>query len=371
MSVLKKSLKSRHVNLIALGGMIGSSYFLATGYIFNQVGPGVFLAYILGGIITFLTMSCLAELSTADPLEGSFVSYAIKFISPSWGCGVGWSYWISWLVYIPSECLAAGILMHTFWSEISIGHWTILFGALITVINFVHVKVFGEMEFWLAMIKIFLIVSFSFLAILIFFGLLPDHSPNRIGTQYFLDQGGLFPNGFFIVLINMVVLIANFQGSEIIGLAAAESHEPVKCIPKILNSVCYRIIGTYLIPTLLLALIFPWNTANLSQSVFVEALSKYGLTVYAKVFSFLIITAAISCANSGLYAAIRSLHSLATHRMAPKFLTSISSAGVPFLATALTCFGIWIMLLCSYFFPSATFYTTLLDRKSTRLNSSH
>ncbi len=360
MTSLKRTLKSRHISLIALGGMIGSSYFLGTGYILGEIGPCAFLAYILGGVITFLTMSCLAELSTADPLEGSFVSYSVKYISPSWGCGVGWSYWISWLVYIPSECLAAGILMNNFWPEISIGHWTIFFGGLITVINFLHVKVFGELEFWLATIKLFLIVGFSILALLIFLGLLPDHSTSFLGTKYLLKQGGLFPKGFFIVLINMVVLIANFQGSEIIGLAASESHEPLKYIPKILNSVCYRIIGTYLVPVLLLALIFPWNTARLSQSVFSDALAGYGLTSCAKIFSLLIVAGAVSCANSGLYASIRSLYGLATHRMAPEFLTSVNSGGTPLWATALTCLGIWAMLFSTYLFPSSSLYANLL-----------
>lgn len=360
MTVFKRTLQPRHVSLIALGGMIGSAYFLGTGYVLSQVGPSAFLAYILGGIITFLSMSALAELSTTDPLEGSFISYSVKYISPSWGCGVGWSYWISWLVYIPSECLAAGILMHVFWSEISIDHWTIFFGGLITLINFLHVRVFGEMEFYLSLIKILMIISFSVLACLIFLGWLPGSNTPFLGTQYLLGEGGLFPKGFFVVFVNMVVLIANFQGSEIIGLTAAESHEPLKHIPKLLNSVCYRIIGSYLIPVFLLALIFPWNTANLTHSVFADALSNYGLTTYAKIFTLLIVVAAISSANGGLYAAIRSLHSLATHRMAPKCLTTISSAGTPLMATALTCLGIWIMLILAYFFRSSTFYANLL-----------
>lgn len=340
--------------------MIGSSYFLGTGYILNQVGPSAFLGYILGGLITFLTMCCLAELSTSDPLEGSFVSYSVKYVSSSWGCGVGWSYWFSWLVFIPSECLAAGILMHAFWPEISTSHFTILFGALITLINFLHVKVFGEMEFWLAMIKIFLIVSFSVLALLIFLGALPDYNPDFLGGRYFFNEGGLFPNGFAVILISMVVLIANFQGSEIVGLAASESHEPLKYIPKILKTLSYRIVGTYLIPTLLLALIFPWNSAGLSESVFVDALDKYGIKTYGKVFSLLITAGAISCANSGLYAAVRCLHSLATHRMAPKFLIPINNMGIPVFATIVTCAGIWIVLISSYLLPSSQLYANLL-----------
>jgi amino acid transporter, AAT family len=145
----KKGLKNRHIHLIALGGIIGSSYFLGTGYIINQVGPSAFLAYALGGLITFLTMACFSELIVAVPKHGSFISYSKMYISSSWACGVGWSYWISWIVYVPSECIAAGILMGHFAPTIPVYLWSILFGFVITFINLLHVKAFGEMEFWL------------------------------------------------------------------------------------------------------------------------------------------------------------------------------------------------------------------------------
>ena len=361
MTTLNTALKSRHISLIALGGMIGSAYFLGTGYILNQMGPCAFLAYILGGLITFLTMCCLAELSVTDPLEGSFISYAVKYISPSWGCAVGWSYWASWLVYIPSECIAAGILMHAFWPDVPVHYWAVLFGGAITLVNFLHVKVFGEMEFWLSSIKLFLLIGFSLFAILIFFGLLPSYSPTPIGGEYLFKQGGLFPNGFSIIFINMVILLANFQGSEVIGLAASESHEPLKYIPKVMRTVSYRIIGIYLVPIFLLALIFPWDASGLSHSVFADALAKYNLVIPAKIFSFLIIAGAISCANSGLYASIRSLYSLSTHRMAPAFLSKLSASKVPIWTSVITCGGMWFMLLFSFFFSSSSLYASLLS----------
>ncbi len=357
---LHRGLKKRHISLIAMGGIIGSSYFLGTGYVLNQIGPAACLAYILGGLIMFLTMTCLAELSTGDPLQGSFISYAAKYISPSWACGVGWSYWVSWVVYIPSECLAGGIIMHHYMPEIPIYLWAILFGILITLINFSHVTVFGELEFWLSLIKLFLLISFSVLAIAIFFGFIPTHSPEIIDGKYLIDDGGFFPNGYLILLMNMVILLSNFQGSEIIGLAAAESHDRLKSIPSALKTISYRIIGLYLIPTFLLALIIPWQSASLSGSVFALALHKYGLASYAHFFNFMIIAGALSCANSGLYAAIRSLNGLAIHNMGPKFLKHVTSHGVPIYCALLTITCIWALLFATYFFPSSTIYANLL-----------
>jgi AAT family amino acid transporter len=357
---LHKGLKRRHVNLIALGGIIGSSYFLGTGYVLNQVGPAACLAYVLGGIITFLTMACLAELSTADPMQGSFVSYSAKYISPSWACGVGWSYWVSWVVYIPSECIAAGIIMNNYMPEIPVYLWAILFGIIITLINLSHVKVFGELEFWLALIKLFLLISFSVLAIAIILGILPEGTPKGVGGEYLIHDGGFFPNGYAILFMNMVILLSNFQGSEIIGLTAAEAHDPLTSVPSALKTTSYRIIGLYLIPTFLLAMIYPWKLANLSGSVFALALEKYNLTSYAHFFSFMIIAGALSCANSGLYAAIRSLHGLATHKMGPRILRYVTTNGVPIYCVLLTIAVIWALLIGSYFFSSPSIYTSLL-----------
>lgn len=358
-SELHRGLKSRHIHLIALGGIIGSAYFLGTGYLVREVGPCAFLAYILGGLITFLTMTCLAELTIAMPTSGSFVSYAAKFVSPTWACGVGWSYWMTWVVYIPSECLAAGIIMNHFVPHVSEFIWAILFGLLITGINISHVKMFGEIEFWLAMIKISSLILFSVLAFLIYFGLIGSNK-EVVGGTYIFDQGGLFPKGGWTLLVNMVMLLVNFQGSEIIGLSASEAHNVSKTIPKIINHITYRIIGLYLIPTLLLVLIFPWQEAGLSGSIFAAALQKYGLSPIAHLISFVVLCAAISCANSGLYGTVRSMYALSKNGMAPRGLCVLNKQKVPARVTFMTLTGIWIMLAISYFFASKNIYANLL-----------
>ncbi len=355
-----RALKSRHVNLIALGGIIGSSYFLGTGYVLNQIGPGAFLAYALGGLITYMTMVCLAELSILNPAPGSFITFAERFVSKSWASGVGWSYWINWVVYVPSECVAGGILMNRAVPEFSIYFWACAFALLITLINLIHVKAFGELEFWLSIIKLTLIIGFTMFAIGIFFGWIGNTSSSPIGDRYFLKEGGLFPNGITILFVNMVILLSNFQGSEIIGLSAAESENPKKNIPLALKSITYRIVGLYLIPTFLIALIFPWQSSSLTGSVFAIALNQYGFVKIGKIFGFLIIAGALSSANSGLYATIRSIHALSVKGIAPKFLKKINHQGIPINSTFFTLFGMWSVLIFSFFFREHNLYANLL-----------
>lgn len=358
--VLQRGLKSRHISLIALGGIIGSSYFLGTGYILNQIGPGAFIAYILGGLISYLTIACLAELAINVPTAGSFVSYAAHYVSPSWACGVGWSYWVSWVVYIPSECIAAGIIMHHYVSFIHEYVWAGMFGLLITLFNIIKVKFFGESEFWLAIIKIILLVGFSILATLIFFEVIGPKNGHTLGSANLFKEDGLFPNGYVILLVNMVVLLANYQGSEIIGLSASEAHNPRKEIPSALRKISMRILCLYIIPTFLVALIMPWQEANLHTSVFAAALERYGLVKIAHIFNFFIIAGALSSANSGLYATIRSLFALSKRGMAPKSFMHLSRHGIPVKATLTTLGVIWLVLFGSYFFSSSQVYANLL-----------
>jgi len=356
---LQRGLKKRHISMIALGGIIGSSYFLGTGIIFEAVGPMAFLAYIGGGIITYLTMACLAELTVSAPVSGSFITYSKKYISRTWACGIGWSYWVCWVVYIPAECLAGGILMNNFDPAVHPYIWALLFALLITIINLVQVHAFGESEFWLALIKIVLLVGFSILGLLIFFGWI-GNTKEFLGTKILTGEGGLFPKGLLPFLIFQVVLLANFQGSEIIGLSAAESHHPEVSIPASLKKISLRIVGLYIIPVFILSLIYPWNRASASTSIFSDALALYGLKQVATIFTFFIISGAISCANSGLYATARSLYILSTKRMAPKWLKMLSRHGVPARATLVTLGAIWFMLLISFFFQATSFYTYLL-----------
>jgi AAT family amino acid transporter len=356
----RRALKERHVQLIALGGIIGSGYFLGTGAVVHEVGPSVFLAYILGGLIIYLTMLCMGELAVAIPISGSFINYTADFISPAFACGVGWSYWISWVAYIPAECVAGGIIMQHF-TGIDSYVWAVCFGLLITYINIAKVGTFGEIEFWLALIKIIALFSFVILALFIFFGFIHGpHSTGFIGSKYIFDQGGLFPNGRMALLTAMVLLLVNYQGSEIIGLAAGESINPAQMIPNAIRNVTYRILFIYIIPVFCLVLIFPWQKAGLNNSVFAEALNFYGLKWAGAAASFVTLTASLSCSNSGVYGIVRSLHALARNGMAPKSLAKLNRNAVPQNAGVTTLISIWLLLIFSHFFGQTKLYIALL-----------
>jgi AAT family amino acid transporter len=355
-----RGLKDRHVQLISLGGIIGSSYFLGTGAVINQVGPSVFIAYMLGGLIIYLTMLCMGELSVAIPVSGSFISYTADFISPTIACGIGWSYWISWIVYIPAECLAGGIIMQYF-TGVDSYIWALCIGLLITYINIAKVETFGEIEFWLALIKILALAGFVIISLLIFFGFIQGpNSGGVIGGKYIFDQGGLFPNGGLVLLTTMVLLLVNYQGSEIIGLAAGESINPARMLPKAINNVTFRILFIYIIPVFCVTLIFPWQKAGVDNSVFADALNYYGLGWAGTVTSFVALTATISSSNSGAYGIVRSLNALARHGMAPYKLSILNKNSVPQNASVFTLSAIWVLLAGSYFFGDTSLYIALL-----------
>ena len=357
-SKMNRGLKNRHLQLISLGGVIGSGYFLGTGYVLEKAGPAAILAYLLGGVIVLCVMLCLAELAVEKPVSGSFVTYAREHISPTWACGVGWAYWTTWVAYVPSEMIAAGIIMNNFIPEVSQLWWAVFFGLLVTILNLFHVDKFGESEFWLSLIKIIALAAFSIVAGLICLGLIGDQG--YIGTKVLLGSGGFAPNGYWSIVLTMVIILVNFQGTEIIGLAAGECEKPEKSIPIAVRNVTWRIIALYIIPISLLISILPWDKAGLDESVFAAAVTQYGLSGFGAFFAFVILTAAISCSNSGLYGAARAMHSLARLDMAPRFLGEINKNGMPSKAIMLSICACWAVILLYSIDPDSAVYTYLL-----------
>ena len=334
---MNRGLKNRHLQLISLGGIIGSGYFLGTGYVLEKAGPAAILSYLLGGAIVLCVMLCLAELAVAEPIAGSFVTYARKYIGPTWACGVGWTYWMTWVSYVPSEMIAAGIIMNNFLPQISQLWWAVLFGLLVTIVNLFHVDKFGESEFWLAIIKIIALIAFSIVGFLIIMGLIGQQG--YIGSSIFLGSGGFAPNGYWSIILTMTIILVNFQGTEIIGLAAGECKNPEKSIPMAVRNVTWRII---------------------EDSVFAVAMANYGLYRFAALFAFVVLTAALSCSNSGLYGTSRAMYSLATLGMAPKKLAELNKNGMPKNAVLVSIVSCWFIILLYSFDASAAVYTYLL-----------
>jgi AAT family amino acid transporter len=354
---LRRDLKPRHLQLIALGGIIGSGYFLGTAEILNSVGPAAVLSYALGGLIVVAVMLCLGELAVAHPISSSFITYARQMISPAWACGVGWSYWLTWVAYVPAEMIAAGIIMESFFPAVDKVWWSLLFGAIITAINLTWVKAFGEAEFWLALIKVLALVLFMTCAVAILFGLTGSAQPR--GATVLLGDGGFFPLGVGAVFITMVLVLVNFQGAEIIGLAAGESENPARSISTAIRNVSWRIVALYVVPLMLVVSIFPWQQAGLGQSVFAAALEHHGLRWAGGVFSFVVLTAAVSCSNAGLYGCSRAMYALGRERLAPAWLGRTNRFGVPQNATIFSVAGCWVALAGQAIDPEGIFVKLL------------
>lgn len=339
-------------NLIAIGGIIGSSYFIGTGYLVSQIGPSVIILYAIGGLIIWTVMQSFAELLVNVPRQGNFISYSAEFISPAWAVGTGWSYWFNWCAYIPSEAVAGGIIMHVFVPHVPVVLWAIAFLIMITTLNLIHVGGFGWVESTLSIVKIAHNVAFCVVAALIVFGVIG--AAGFIGTSVVFPPNtnlydDIFPAGVFILITNLAIILVNFQGSEIVGLAAAETQHPEKTVPKACRQVVHRIIRVDILPILLLVLIIPFAEAGLSDSVFSVALAKYGFSEVAAVLSFIVLTAAFSCANSGFYGAVRALYGLSVEGMAPKMFSRLNRNCVPMIATLFTLLCCWLVLSMWWF----------------------
>jgi len=349
---LKRGIRPWMANLIAIGGIIGSCYFLGTGYLISEMGPSVILLYAIGGLIIYTVMQSFAELLVNVPRQGNFISYSAEFISPTWAVGTGWSYWFNWCAYIPSEAVAGGIIMHVFVPTVPVVLWAIAFLLMITILNLIHVGGFGLVESSLAIVKIAHNVIFCAVAALIVLGLIG--SAGFIGTSVIFPPGGnlyddIFPAGAFILVANMALILVNFQGSEIVGLAAAETQNPKQTVPKACRQVVHRIIRVDILPIFFLILIIPFAEAGLTDSVFSTALAKYGFQEAAAILSFIVLTAAFSCANSGFYGAVRALYGLSIEGMAPRFLARLNRNCVPMVGTLVTLACCWLVLSLWWF----------------------
>jgi AAT family amino acid transporter len=373
---LSRGIKSWHVSLIALGGIIGSCYFLGLGLTFHDMGAGaVLISYALAGLTIYGVMQSFAELLVNIPRRGSFVSYTREFMGDTASAGIGWAFWANWVCYIPSEALAVATFVNALFFEGKGGLPTIAISgivalALLTLINVYQVKWFGHLESIMAIIKIIAIALFVIAAVAIWIGVankgaimvnesgeLATIAPGFIGMKAMLASTGsaavstfhtLFPSGGFIIITMMIWTLVNFQGSEIVGLSAAETEDPAKNVPAACKKVAFRIILIYLVPIFVLSLIMPHFAATLEDSVFAQALISYGFGWGAKLFEVVTLIAAFSCANSGFYGTVRSLYGLSVEGLAPKFLSDLNRFNTPQKATLFSLAFVWIVFVFSF-----------------------
>lgn len=350
---LLRSLSSRHVQFIALGGAIGSGLFYGSAQTIGLAGPGVLIGYLLGGGIVFIVMRALGEMAVAEPVSGSFSDYAHKYVGPFAGFAVGWTYWFSWIVVNIAELTALGIYVNYWFPDMP--RWGTALAALLLVVavNLVSVRAFGETEFWFALVKVLAILGLMAFGIVI----LVFHLGHGAAVRNLWSDGGILPHGIMGVLLALPFIMFSFGGTELVGITAGEADNPSKTIPKAINQVLVRILIFYVGALLFILMLVPWSKIGLGSSPFVIAFQDVGVPDAAAVLTFVVITAALSAFNSGMYSTGRMLLTLSQHHQAPAFLAHISKrGGVPVFGVLASAAVLSVGVVLNYFLPPVVFF---------------
>ncbi|GAA1364011.1 amino acid permease [Arthrobacter rhombi] len=340
---LKRGLSSRHLQMIAIGGSIGTGLFVASGGTIAQAGPGgALVAYAAVGLMVFLLMQSLGEMSAKIPVAGSFQTYATRFVSPSFGFAIGWNYWFNWAITVAAELVAAGIIMDFWLPGVPGWVWAGTFLVLLTGLNALSAKAFGEGEFWLALIKVIAVVVFLIAGSLMIFGILGGSSP---GFSNWKNPGDVFHGGFVSIISVFMIAGFSFQGTELVGVAAGEAKNPRREVPRAIRSVFWRIMLFYIGAIFIIGCLVPFTDpsllasgeADVAASPFTLVFEHAGIAFAAALMNAVILTAILSAGNSGLYASTRMLYAMAHDRKAPAIFGRTNRRGVPMpalLATA-------------------------------------
>jgi GABA permease len=326
---LKRALSQRQLRMIAIGGVIGAGLFVGSGVVIADTGPGAFITYAMSGALIVLVMRMLAEMAVANPSTGSFADYSRKALGDWAGFSVGWLYWYFWVIVIGFEAIAGAKIIQ-YWVDIPLWLWALILMALMTTTNLLSVSSFGEFEFWFAGVKVAAIIVFIGVGSLYVLGLWPHRSADFSSLW---AHGGFLPKGFGAITVGIVIVIFSMVGPEVATIAAAESADPQKAVTKAANSVIVRIAVFFVSSVFLLATIMPWNDKSVAASPFVAAFTKMGVPYASDVMNAVVLTAVLSCLNSGMYTASRMLFVLAARRDAPPQVVRVTRRGVP--ATAL------------------------------------
>jgi GABA permease len=348
---LRGGLSQRQLNMIALGGVIGAGLFVGSGVIIGETGPGAFISYAVCGVLVVLVMRMLGEMATANPSTGSFADYARQALGGWAGFSVGWLYWYFWVVVVGFEAIAGGAVL-SYWINAPLWLLSGVLMVAMTATNLFSVAAFGEFEFWFAGIKIAAIVAFLALGSLFVFGFWPRHG---LDFSNLTAHGGFFPNGVGTVFGAISVVIAAMVGAEVATIAAAETANPERAVARATRSVVVRIVIFYLGSVFLLAVIVPWDAERPGVSPYVAALGEMGIPAGGHIMNAVVLTAVLSCLNSGLYTASRMLFVLAARGEAPMDLVKVGRRGVPYLAILVSSIVGFLCVLAAWVAPGAVF----------------
>ena len=354
---LKRGLKNRHIQLIALGGAIGTGLFLGSAGVLKSAGPSMILGYAIAGFIAFLMMRQLGEMIVEEPVAGSFSHFAHKYWGSYAGFLSGWNYWVLYVLVGMAELTAVGKYIQFWWPEIPTWVSALVFFIAVNLINTLNVKFFGETEFWFAIIKVVAIIGMIVLGCYLLFS---GTGGPQASISNLWDHGGFFPNGGMGLLMAMAFIMFSFGGLELVGITAAEASEPRKVIPKAINQVVYRILIFYVGALTVLLSLYPWDQLlqtlgasgdAYSASPFVQIFSLIGNDTAAHILNFVVLTAALSVYNSGVYCNSRMLFGLAEQGDAPKALMKLNKQGVPLRALGISALVTLLCVVINYVAP--------------------
>lgn len=349
---LKRGLKSRHIQLIALGGAIGTGLFLGVAQTIKMAGPSVLLGYAVGGLVAFLIMRQLGEMVVDEPVAGSFSYFANKYCGHLAGFLSGWNYWVLYILVSMAELSAVGIYVQYWWPGIPTWVSALAFFAIINAISLFNVKAFGEMEFWFALIKVVAVIGMiGFGGWLLFSGA----AGPQASVANLWNDGGFFPNGVGALVMAIPMLMFSFGGLELIGVTAAEADDPARSIPRATNQAIYRILIFYIGALGVLLSLYPWQKVAAGGSPFVLIFHALNSDAVANVLNVVVLTAALSVYNSGVYSNSRMLYGLASQGNAPRALLNLSRRGVPVVALGVSALVTGVCVCLNYFMPGEAF----------------
>lgn len=354
MNGIKRQLSARHIRFLALGSAIGTGLFYGSASAVGLAGPSVILAYLLGGAAVYMVMRCLGEMAVHQPVSGSFGEYASKYIGPLAGFLTGWTYVLEMIIVCLADVTAFGIYMAYWFPTIPQGIWVLSIVVVITGFNLVSVKVFGEMEFWLSLIKVVAIVGMIIGGLaMIVLGLEIHNQPAHFSNLW--RHGGFFAHGMTGFILSFAVVMFAYGGIEVIGITAGEARDPEKAIPQAINTVPMRILLFYVLTMIVLMSIFPWTQIDGTGSPFVQIFTHLGIPFAAGLLNIVVISAVISAVNSDIFSVGRMLYSLAQQQQAPVHFMQLSKQGVPWVAIVVMAFALTIGVILNFWMPQNAF----------------
>jgi amino acid transporter, AAT family len=353
---LVRGLKNRHVQMIALGGAIGSGLFLGSAQAIHKAGPSLLLAYALGGMAVFFMARALGELLLYRPVAGSFATYAEEFVGPWAGFVTGWSYWFLWIMVGMAELTAVGVYMRFWFPDLPQWIPVLVMLSILATANLLHVKVFGEFEFWFALIKVLAVLALLIfgVAVIAFGAGGMEGSLSNLWTH-----GSVFANGLEATLLVFPIALFAFGGIELVGITAGEAENPSKTMPMAINGALFRILIFYIGAIVVIMSLVPWDQISPDFSPFVTVFDHFGIPAAAGVINFVVLTAAASACNSGIYSCGRMLHVLGKAKDAPSYFAPLSASHVPTRGIVASVAVMLAGVLVNYFAPNKAFIYVL------------